>query len=196
MDKGPFRVQAKDGGRQPLRPEGQPQQEETIEQRTSSRSSYPRQQRVEQAPAKSGKRFIMPVIIIVLSIALLGVIGWTTLGSSSKEAAAVIDSSKYQAVFFTNGQVYFGKLQAINSETMKLTDVFYLQTESQSAENQENPQSTSSDQTSSNVQLIKLGDEIHGPEDAMVNNKSQVLFYENIKKDSKVAQSINEYKSR
>lgn len=44
------------------------------------------------------------------------------------------------------------------------------------------------------MQLIKLGDEIHGPEDEMILSKDQVLFYENLKTDGKVAQSIEKYK--
>jgi ABC-type Zn uptake system ZnuABC Zn-binding protein ZnuA len=43
------------------------------------------------------------------------------------------------------------------------------------------------------VQLIKLGSEVHGPEDAMMIAKAQVLFYENLKPDGKVAQSISKY---
>ena len=104
----------------------------------------------------------------------------------------VIDSSKYQAVFFTNGQVYFGKLKNQGSDYLHLSDVYYLQTNADATS--ENPQqSTSTDQ--GNVQLIKLGDEIHGPEDEMIISKDQVLFYENLKTDGKVSQSIQEYKN-
>ena len=72
---------------------------------------------------------------------------------------------------------------------LQLTNIFYLQTQSSSSST--NPQTTSTD--SSSVQLIKLGDEVHGPEDSMVIEKSQVLFYENLKSDGKVAQSIAAY---
>jgi len=104
-----------------------------------------------------------------------------------------IDGGKYQAVFFANGQVYFGKLQVFNGGYLKLTDIYYLQ--SQSSGDSSNPQATSKDQAAgSNVQLIKLGDEIHGPEDEMIISKDQVLFYENLKADGKVAQSIKKFK--
>jgi hypothetical protein len=107
--------------------------------------------------------------------------------------ATAIDTSKYQAVFFTNGQVYFGKLQSFNDQYLKLTDIFYLQAQSTDSTKDANPQSTSSDQN--NVQLIKLGNEVHGPEDQMVISKDQVLFFENLKPDGKVAQSIEKYKA-
>ena len=43
------------------------------------------------------------------------------------------------------------------------------------------------------MQLIKLGSEIHGPDDEMIINKDQVLFFENLKTDSTVAKSIASY---
>jgi len=88
----------------------------------------------------------------------------------------------------SNGQVYFGKLSTLNSEYIKLTDIFYLQTKA--ADASENPQKTSS---ASDVQLIKLGSEVHGPDDQMIISKDQVLFFENLKADGTVAKSIDKY---
>ena len=146
------------------------------------------------APAKakksSKKRFTWPIIVI--AIVVLGALGWFAWSKLHTPGPA-IDSGKYQAVFFTNGQVYFGKLQSAGNEYMKLTDIYYLQTQAGSEADSANPQATTNDQ--SNVQLIKLGDEIHGPEDQMIISKDQVLFYENLKTNGKVAQSIDKYKS-
>jgi hypothetical protein len=136
------------------------------------------------------KRIIL-AIVIVLVVAGLGFFGWTALNNKNQATAPAIDTSKYQAVFFTNGQVYFGKLQAFNDQYLKLTNIYYLQTQTASTTGSSNPQTSSSD--SGNVQLIKLGSEIHGPEDQMVISKDQVLFYENLKPDGKVAQSIANY---
>lgn len=125
-----------------------------------------------------------------LALGLLVLVGWFVYRSST---AANIDSSKYQAVFFTNGQVYFGKLQSVNSGYMKLTDIYYLQAQSNESES-ENPQETSSQ--SSDVQLIKLGNEVHGPEDEMIISKDQILFFENLKGNGKVSDSIKQYQSQ
>ena len=78
---------------------------------------------------------------------------------------------------------------------MKMTDIFYLQNQgsTNARADSSNPQEASSDQN--NVQLVKLGKEIHGPEDEMIISRDQVLFYENLKTDGKVAQSIEKYKS-
>ena len=145
---------------------------------------------------KNGKRkrilFAIGVVLVLVVLLLGGLFLY-------KSSAGVnnINSSKYQAVFLTNGQVYFGKLQAPANGYMKLTDIFYLQTQTATATKDAagNPQQTTS-QTSPDVQLIKLGDEVHGPDDQMTISKDQVLFFENLKQDGKVAQSIASYHSK
>ncbi|MDZ4244174.1 MAG: hypothetical protein U1C57_03660, partial [Candidatus Doudnabacteria bacterium] len=44
-----------------------------------------------------------------------------------------------------------------------------------------------------NFSLVKLGNELHGPEDKMSINLSQVLFVEDLKIDSKVVEAIRAY---
>jgi len=157
----------------------------------------PRQQPVtryvprEETPSRKPKWLIW--VIIAAAIVVLGVAGWL-VWSNTRTSVTGIDSGKYQAVFFTNGQVYFGKLQALNNDYMKMTDIYYLQTQASEDGDSKNPQETAS--TQSDVQLIKLGQEIHGPEDAMIISRDQVLFYENLKADGKVAQSIANYKKQ
>lgn len=131
-------------------------------------------------------------ILIGVIVLLLVAAGWWFF-MRTNSVAGNIDNGKVQAVFFTNGQVYFGKLRVVNSEYMKLTDIFYLQTKT--ANSGGNPQETSSD-SASNVELIKLGDEIHGPEDEMVFSKDQVLFFENLKSDGNVSSTISKYQDQ
>ncbi|HTK39387.1 MAG TPA: hypothetical protein VL362_00810 [Patescibacteria group bacterium] len=104
---------------------------------------------------------------------------------------SLIDRGKYQAVFLSNGQVYFGKLHLDNNYYV-LKDIFYLQ--ASDAQNSANPDSKNPQQsTSSDVKLIKLGTEVHGPTDQMVIDKGQVLFFENLKDDGSVVKSIKSY---
>ncbi|MEO6109585.1 MAG: hypothetical protein ABIP50_01060 [Candidatus Saccharimonadales bacterium] len=135
------------------------------------------------------RRRIVISIIAVLILAGLVIGGLSMVRQLSGVA---IDSGKYQAVFLSSGQVYFGKLQNTGGDYMKLTDVFYLQTKTDTSSG--NPQKTATSDT--NVELIKLGSEIHGPEDAMIISRTQVLFYENLKADGKVSQSIVNYRKQ
>lgn len=98
----------------------------------------------------------------------------------------------YQAVFLANGQVYFGKLTA-SSGWLKLTDIFYLQT---SQPLQQTSGSALVNDPNQNIQLVKLGSELHGPMDEMYIGRKEVLFWENIKDDSKVVDAINKYKGQ
>ncbi len=140
--------------------------------------------------SKSKKPLIVSIVAVV--VVVLAVIGGWALWSNMNNSGNAIDSSKYQAVFFTNGQVYFGKLHPFSDKYMKLTDVYYLQTKATEPADPKNPQKTAD--TSNDVQLIKLGDEVHGPTDEMVISKDQVLFYENLKSDGKVTASIEKFK--
>ena len=146
------------------------------------------QQRV-QPVQRSTKRLKWPIIaIIILLIVAAGWFGWSRLNSGG----LAIDSNKYQAVFFTNGQVYFGKLASLNKDYLKLTDIYYLQSQQNpdSDKKSENPQETLAKQD--NIQLIKLGNEVHGPEDKMIISKDQILFIEDLKSDGKVTKTIEQ----
>lgn len=77
-------------------------------------------------------------------------------------------------------------------EYLKLTDIYYLQVDS--AVQQAGGTEAATDSSDSNVQLIKLGNELHGPRDEMQINDTQVLFWENLKPDSKVSEAIKNYK--
>lgn len=147
------------------------------------------------AKQKKNKQLKIGAIIAAAALVLLTVVfsGWSLYQSS---VGAHIDKSKYQAVFFTNGQVYFGKLERLNGGYFKLNDIFYLQAKAAKSTTKDsaNPQETTNQ--SSDVQLIKLGSEVHGPNDEMVMSKEQILFFENLKKDSKVSDSIGQYHNR
>ena len=123
-------------------------------------------------------------------LAVAGLMWWLFMGGTGN-SAPLIDSGKYQAVFLTNGQVYFGKLSQQNSTYMRIKEVFYLQRKT-TTNDKTNPQETT-EQSTGDVELIKLGNEIHGPEDQMVIPKDQILFYENLKSDGTVAKSISQY---
>lgn len=152
-----------------------------------------------QSNSTQKKQLTQKIALIAAGVAalLLMALGAWFLYQSSP--AATIDNNKYQAVFFTNGQVYFGKLQRLSGGYFKLTDIFYLQAQTPatagSNTTSKNPQQTT-DQQSQDVQLIKLGNEVHGPEDEMIVSKEQILFFENLKKDGKVTDSINKYNSQ
>ncbi|PJE76330.1 hypothetical protein COV04_00450 [Candidatus Uhrbacteria bacterium CG10_big_fil_rev_8_21_14_0_10_48_11] len=123
------------------------------------------------------------ILIVVVLVLGGGYWGYGTIATPHP------DNGKWQAVFLANGQVYFGKLEGVNKPYATLSDIYYLQVSQplqQPAEgaNQQQP----------NINLIKLGDELHGPEDAMYIERSKILFWENLKDDGRVVQAISQAK--
>ena len=90
--------------------------------------------------------------------------------------------SRYQAVFLTSGQVYFGKLSG-HGQYLVLKDVYYFQ-----ANNSDTAPASSDTQQ----RLIKLGSEVHSPESQMKINRDQILFFEDLKADSAVSKAISD----
>lgn len=139
---------------------------------------------------KSANRLLLAIVIGAV-IAVLGLATWLLASMNSAASAPGVDANKYQAVFLNNGQVYFGKLVQVNDQYLKLTKVFYIQDSTTDATSTEK----SDDQTTTgDKKLIKLGKEVHGPEDAMIINRDQVTMYENLKSDSEVTKLITQYK--
>jgi hypothetical protein len=160
-----------------------PRAEESIASRVQARpvqppvaSTKPKSRKKLDLSLVKNKFFVAVVIVAVLVLGLVAILNKNTAGLA-------IDSSKYQAVFLAGGQHYFGNLKSLDDDFFELTGVYYLykqdDTEVQEQEN-------------SNLQLLKLVDDVHGPEDRMIISKSQVLFYENLRTDSRVSQLINQ----
>lgn len=103
-------------------------------------------------------------------------------------------SNAWQAVFLTNGQVYFGHLAKETRQYATLADIYYLQIEQQSNLQPEKQTDKKAGESEPKLTLIKLGNELHGPSDLMRINRDQIVFVEDMKSDSKVVTAIEEYK--
>ncbi|GAC1413986.1 MAG: hypothetical protein NVSMB66_6840 [Candidatus Doudnabacteria bacterium] len=130
---------------------------------------------------------------LVLAIAMLIVLG--VLGYVFRDKLGMTKSSNqlsgYQAVFLSNGQVYFGKVSNPSSDYVTLKDIYYLQV-NQPLQSGQTASQPSAEQPQ--LSLVKLGNELHGPVDSMQINHTQILFYEDLKSDGKVSQAIESYK--
>jgi hypothetical protein len=126
-------------------------------------------------------------MLIALAVLALAVVGTLVISNTVKGESGLVDSSKYQAVFLTNDQVYFGRVSDLNSKYLVLNSIYYLRTQGTDAAAQ---------QTANNVSLVKLGCELHKPFDKMVINKDQVQFWENLQDDGQVATAIKQYQQQ
>ena len=132
-------------------------------------------------------KVLTAVALIGATLLVLAAAFALVYGDKNNESS-FIDSSKYQAVFLNNGQVYFGKISSMNSQYVNIEKVFYLT---------QGSTTTSTSQASNDYTLVKLGcQQIHYPTDRMVISRDQVTFWENLDKNGKVVKSIEEFKKQ
>lgn len=127
------------------------------------------------------KKLFLLLPLVVLLILLLWLVG-------GRRALSLINSrlpGGYQAVTLANGAAYFGKVQQMDSNTLTLEDVFYLKARVVGAGGKTPAQNP--------FELIKLGNEVHGPTDRMRVNRRQILSLQELRSDSKVVVAINDY---
>ncbi len=121
------------------------------------------------------------VLFAVIFVAVLGIVYY------KHEYRLVSYKHEFQAVFLSNGQVYFGKIVKENEDVIVLSEVYYLKVN----KNLQNDEVTNEEDK---LSLVRLGDELHGPDGVMYLVRENVLFTEDLKPDSKVMQAINNYK--
>jgi hypothetical protein len=131
--------------------------------------------------------FKVASVILLFSgtILVIAVLLFLNLGTPSHENR-YIDKKAYQAVFVnvtgtSGGQVYFGHVTDMSEDFVRMTNVFYIQNQGNNAN------------SNNSYNLVKLGCELHGPQDEMVINRDQIFFWENLKSDGQVTKKIAEY---
>ena len=134
-----------------------------------------------------GKLLVISLIVVSLVVTIFaGIAIFSSLSGSES-----VKEDQYQAVFLTDGQIYFGKLSALDKEYAELTDIYYLQVEQQV----QPVQGEQAQQQQPRISLARLGNELHGPEDQMFINRDRILFWENLKTDGSVSEAIAEFKA-
>lgn len=122
---------------------------------------------------------VVVTALIVLTVLALLLLSVARILRPADSLSAAIAPNEYQAVFLTNGQVYFGTLSAPAGDFCYLRHVYYLT-------------SQASLQSGRRVQVLlkPLGNSLHDPEDLMVINRTQISFVENLKPGGAVARYL------
>lgn len=126
------------------------------------------------------------VLLFSLTLLTVAVIGFI-MNFRGKDESRYVAKDKMQAVFLNGGQVYFGKIKELNNKYIGVTDIYYLRVNQQ-------VQPRGEEQAQQDISLVKLGCELHGPQDQMLINREQVVFWENLKDDGQVAKAVEAYK--
>jgi hypothetical protein len=88
--------------------------------------------------------------------------------------------ARYQAVFLANGQTYFGHYLDRLGPYVKVENAFYI-AQAPTVEEGQTPES----------RIIRRGSELHQPLPFVLIPKSAILFVEDLRQDSQVAQFMD-----
>lgn len=86
---------------------------------------------------------------------------------------------KWYALKLSNGEIFYGQIQNLNSDPILIKNVYYDIDQAQKSENKEK-----------NIRLIKRGKEAYGPDGSMNIVRSQVLYIEPMSDNSGVLSAI------
>ncbi len=141
---------------------------------------------------------LLVISLIIVSVAVTAFVGYMIVRGVDGDQSNLVQSDNYQAVFLSDGQIYFGNITNLDEEWMTLENIYYLQVNQQvqpdrSKKNEEAQQPQ--------ISLAKLGNELHGPQDSMYINRESVNFWENLKdarsdsntEGSRVVEAISNY---
>ncbi len=134
-------------------------------------------------------RLVQLLLLFSITILLVAVVWFVALGGGNKAEGTYVDDKKLQAVFLNGGQVYFGNINDLNGKFLSMSNIYYLRV------NQQVQPDANASTSANDISLVKLGCELHGPDDNMVINREQVIFWENLKDDGQVAKAVRDYKT-
>lgn len=104
--------------------------------------------------------------------------------SSGKTADTAGSTSQYRAVTMDNDQVFYGKLEGDKHDYLVLTEAFYYQPGISA-------RGTGADQ--GNIRIIKVGTELHQPQDRVMLNRDHVVTVQTLTDESKIIQAMKTY---
>ncbi len=134
-------------------------------------------------------RVALIVLLFAATAVVVVMVVLVYLGGNNEQT--FVNKSQEQAVFLTNGQVYFGHVKSVNKQYVDLEGIYYLNVNQQVQPNQSG--SSANAASNQSVSLVKLGCELHGPTDQMLINRDQVTFWENLKSDGQVTTAITQW---
>ena len=161
---------------------------ETKENEPSKKKAVnPKQWAVEK---KIIKRIVLGVLVFMILVALDANYKFTATLQTGNKA-----NGKWQAVFLTNDQVYFGHLSQYGMNYWKLDDAHYIKVAKASVDaipdaKNSKPNQDQQPQMENRATLMKVSQDVHQPEGTLYIPKEHILFWQDLQANSNVAQTL------
>lgn len=153
-----------------------------------------KKKRFSRTGDSKGLRITSVILLFSITILLVALAASFVFGPKSEKS--YVEDSKLQAVFLNGGQVYFGNITDLNDKYLRMENIFYLRVNQVVQPDQEGTQQQQTGQN--DISLVKLGCELHRPSNEMLINRSQVVFWENLKDEAgenTVPGAVKKYRS-
>lgn len=141
--------------------------------RVQQNAHQPHETRVKRTRMKLWHKLVGGALLL---LAVVAIYAWPLVFSPQS-----INTNGYQIVYLANNQAYFGKLQNTSGEYLYMKTPYTAQDVKQAADAKD-AQSTTT--------LLKVRDQLYGPDDSIAIRADQVAFWQNLRDDSKVVQAI------
>lgn len=138
-----------------------------------------------------GERIMLGIVIGAL-VVVLGSAVLLKYWVLTPSLPADLNNESLKAVFLDNGQVYFGELESLNKDFLRMNSPYYLQTRTVLQEPVEAGKEPEQRRQLSLAALGGPGLQIHGPEREMYIPWESVQYIENLRDDSEVVKLIAE----
>ena len=140
--------------------------------------------------ANNGAHRIVKKILCI--VAIVAALAWfdanfNIIASSQANKQA---RTQLQAVFLSNGRVYFGALSRHGIGYWRLDNARYVQVSKAPAAPTPETKGGDAPQEETRTTLVKLSDDMHRPHNTMLIPVATILFWQNLQNDSPVAQAI------
>src|SRR5690242_7967446 len=99
---------------------GQPAHQATAPASSSSARSK------QANPTTKLLRYGVVTLLFSVTILVIALTFLTALGNGDASEGKYVNANQYQAVFLTNGQVYFGNVNQVTNSFIRLKNIYYL----------------------------------------------------------------------
>lgn len=137
--------------------------------------------------------WIRPTAIVLGVLVLLFAGYWFVFKGKKPDQNNAPQEVKWYAVKLVTGEEYYGKIKDTSSDPVVLESVYYNY---EQLNQDKNATKTDENADNTNLRLVKRGKETHGPEGTMDLVRTQVVYMEPLKEDSKVLKAILEYEKK
>ena len=141
-----------------------------------SKINRPKERKVNESLARR-------LATVIALIAVLAAVYFLFLRKGGGEEN-IVKAGNWYAVKLVDGEIFYGQIKDTAADPVIIENVYY---------NYDQQKGDKAASETGNLRLVKRGEETHGPDGTMNIVRSQVLYMESLKDDSKVLEAILNY---